>query len=57
MGWGSILALVLLRVAIGWHFYSEGTKKLAYDQGTGETRVAFSSESCFRTAGGPWAPF
>ncbi len=54
-GWGSILALVLLRVAIGWHFYSEGTKKLAYNPATGETRVAFSSEGFRRGAVGPWA--
>jgi uncharacterized membrane protein YphA (DoxX/SURF4 family) len=52
---GLVLALVLLRVVVGWHFYSEGTKKLAYNPKTGEVRVAFTSEGFLRQAVGPAA--
>jgi uncharacterized membrane protein YphA (DoxX/SURF4 family) len=52
---GIIVAIVLLRLAIGWHFYREGTKKLAYDPTTGKTRVAFSAEPFLRQAVGPLA--
>jgi uncharacterized membrane protein YphA (DoxX/SURF4 family) len=52
---GLIVALVLLRLATGWHFYREGTKKLTYDEATGDTRVSFSSEPFLRQAVGPWA--
>lgn len=55
LGWGSVLAIVLLRLTVGWHFWSEGTKKLAYDKSTGELRVAFSAEPMLRTAVGPLA--
>jgi uncharacterized membrane protein YphA (DoxX/SURF4 family) len=50
-----IVALVLLRLATGWHFYREGTKKLTYDETTGKTRVSFSAEPFLRQAVGPWA--
>jgi uncharacterized membrane protein YphA (DoxX/SURF4 family) len=50
-----IVAIVLLRLAAGWHFYREGTKKLTYDATTGETRVSFSAEPFLRQAVGPWA--
>ncbi|HMO85988.1 MAG TPA: DoxX family protein [Lacipirellulaceae bacterium] len=50
-----VVALVLLRLATGWHFYREGTKKLAYDPSTGRVRVAFSAEPMLRQAVGPLA--
>jgi uncharacterized membrane protein YphA (DoxX/SURF4 family) len=50
---GAVVALVLLRLVIGWHFWSEGTHKLAYNANTGETHVAFSAEPMLRTAVGP----
>jgi uncharacterized membrane protein YphA (DoxX/SURF4 family) len=50
-----VVALVLLRLATGWHFYREGTKKLVHDKGTGEISVANYSEPVLRAAVGPWA--
>jgi uncharacterized membrane protein YphA (DoxX/SURF4 family) len=50
---GLVVAIVLLRLAVGWHFYREGTKKLAYNPDTGDVRVAFSSEGFLRGAVGP----
>lgn len=52
---GVVVALVVLRLACGWHFYREGTKKLTYDPTTGKTRVSFSAEPFLRQAVGPWA--
>ena len=46
LGSCAILCVVLLRLAIGWHFYSEGTKKLA---------PGFSSANFLRQAKGPLA--
>ena len=54
---GLVLSLVLLRLAAGWHFWSEGTKKLEYNPTTGHTRVAFTAEPFLRGAVGPWADF
>lgn len=55
---GLIVALVLLRLAAGWHFYREGTKKLEYDPTTGKTRIAFAATEPFlRGAVGPWKEF
>jgi uncharacterized membrane protein YphA (DoxX/SURF4 family) len=53
------VGLVLLRVAAGWHFYREGTKKLAYDTHAHQVRIAdtFSAEPFLRGAVGPWADF
>lgn len=50
---GLVIALVILRLATGWHFYREGTKKLAYNPDTGVTTVAFSAEPFLRQAVGP----
>lgn len=52
---GLVVAIVLLRVAAGWHFWSEGTKKLTYNPSTGETRVSFSAGPMLSQAVGPWA--
>ena len=50
---GLVLALVLLRLIVGWHFYREGTKKLSYNPVTGDVRVSFTSEGFLRGAVGP----
>ncbi len=56
---GLVIALVLLRLATGWHFYREGTKKLTYNQATGEISLSPSvergMEAFHRAAVGPWA--
>lgn len=46
-GFWTVTALVLLRLAIGWHFYSEGVEKL---------EPGFSSAGLLRDAKGPLAP-
>ena len=48
-------ALVLLRLAIGWHFFREGSAKLAYDPRTKRFDVAFSAEGFLPQAKGPLA--
>jgi uncharacterized membrane protein YphA (DoxX/SURF4 family) len=50
---GLIVAIVLLRLATGWHFYREGTKKLAYNPDTGKVSLNFSAEAFLRNAEGP----
>jgi uncharacterized membrane protein YphA (DoxX/SURF4 family) len=52
---GLVVAIVVLRLATGWHFYREGTKKLAYNADTGVTTIAFSAEPFLRQAVGPVA--
>ena len=46
--------IILLRVAIGWHFLTEGSEK--YDS-TGRGKDAFSAEIYLRNANGPLAPY
>jgi uncharacterized membrane protein YphA (DoxX/SURF4 family) len=53
---GLILAIVILRVCTGWHFYREGTKKLATNPVTGKTTIWFSAEPMLKQAVGPLAP-
>lgn len=53
--WKLALALLLLRMCIGWHFFSEGTKKLTYDQGREEWRIDVPTDRLFRSATGPFA--
>jgi uncharacterized membrane protein YphA (DoxX/SURF4 family) len=55
LGLFAVLALVLLRLAIGWHFFREGLSKLAYDDGTRQYRIAFSAEGFLSQAKGPLA--
>jgi uncharacterized membrane protein YphA (DoxX/SURF4 family) len=50
---GLIVAIVLLRLATGWHFYREGTKKLSYNPETGKVSLNFSAEGFLRNAVGP----
>ena len=55
MGGFTILALVCLRVVVGWHFFSEGMQKVTYDRTTGQFDVKFSAEGFLRQAKGPMA--
>ena len=49
--------LILLRLAIGWHFFFEGYHKIHSDEiGPTETSKPFSSEMYFREATGPLGP-
>jgi uncharacterized membrane protein YphA (DoxX/SURF4 family) len=49
--------LVLLRLAIGWHFLFEGLDKLdSYFRGPAEGKSVFSSEAYLRGSTGPLAP-
>ncbi len=53
----SCLLLVLLRIAIGWHFFFEGVYKYQLDQrGESEISKPFSSEAYFNEAEGPLGP-
>jgi len=53
----TILFLVLLRLAIGWHFFFEGAKKVDSTlKGKTDTEKPFTSEGYFRNGEGPLAP-
>ncbi|HVK95861.1 MAG TPA: hypothetical protein VM571_14165, partial [Noviherbaspirillum sp.] len=45
----AIVALVLLRLAVGWHFFKEGSQKLNDGK--------FSSTGFLSAAKGPFAPY
>lgn len=53
--WKFTIALLLLRLCIGWHFFSEGTKKLTYDEGREKWEITVPTEMVFRSATGPFA--
>lgn len=55
--WRLAAALVLLRLCVGWHFFSEGVKKVSYDQSTGEWSLNVPTEGLLRQAKGPLAGF
>src|SRR5688572_16897555 len=55
LGTFAIFAIVLLRLAIGWHFFREGAQKVKYDRHDGELRLVFSSEPFLTQAKGPLA--
>jgi len=55
--WKFAAALLLLRLCLGAHFFSEGTKKLSYDKVQQEWDLDFSAEGFFRGAVGPFARF
>jgi uncharacterized membrane protein YphA (DoxX/SURF4 family) len=55
LGGFAVLALVLLRLVIGWHFFGEGTKKLQYDHQAKWFRMAFSADDFLNVAKGPLA--
>lgn len=44
-------------MAIGWHFFAEGTKKLTYDEVTDRWQISVPTEVVFRSATGPFAGF
>ena len=48
-GVATVLALVALRLVVGWHFFSEGSQHLA--------DLRWSSEGFLRMAKGPLAPY
>jgi len=50
-----LLAVLFLRLCIGWHFFSEGTKKLSYNVDEGKWHVTFSAEGFLKQATGPLA--
>lgn len=50
---GLVVALVLLRLATGFHFYREGTKKLTYNPDTKKIHIASVTEPFLRQAVGP----
>jgi len=50
-----ILALLLLRMCIGWHFFAEGTKKLSYNESRQEWSLDVPTEMVFGNATGPFA--
>src|SRR5215510_4265205 len=53
----TIFFLILLRLAIGWHFLFEGWHKLhSHWVGQTETTRPFTSEGYFREATGPLGP-
>lgn len=59
--WKGVAALVLLRLVIGWHFFSEGMEKVEYDSGRGEWQIssefAAMNEGFLNAAKGPLADF
>lgn len=55
LGGFAILALVLLRLATGWHFFSEGLSKVERDSTTGKFRMTFSAAGFLSGAKGPLA--
>lgn len=48
---------MLLRLCVGWHFFSEGVKKVSYDRSAGEWRLNVPTEGFLRQAKGPLAGF
>jgi uncharacterized membrane protein YphA (DoxX/SURF4 family) len=55
LGGFAILALVLLRLVIGSHFFGEGLEKIERDAATGQYRIAFSAAGFLSQAKGPLA--
>jgi uncharacterized membrane protein YphA (DoxX/SURF4 family) len=51
----AVVALVLMRLVIGWHFWGEGTKKIEYDRHDGRLKLVFSAEGFLAAATGPLA--
>ena len=55
IGAWTIIAIVLLRLAIGAHFFREGTEKIGYSVSEDRYVVAFSAEGFLSQATGPLA--
>jgi uncharacterized membrane protein YphA (DoxX/SURF4 family) len=49
----AVVALVLLRLVIGWHFFGEGGEKLKYSRHSGHWQMVFSAEGFLNQAHGP----
>lgn len=54
LGGFAVLALVLMRLAIGWHFFGEGLDKIERDP-AGDYRITFSAAGFLSQAKGPLA--
>jgi uncharacterized membrane protein YphA (DoxX/SURF4 family) len=57
LGAFAVLALVLLRLATGWHFYREGSAKFVVDPRGQRVAVDFSADGFLRQAKGPATDF
>lgn len=57
IGTFAVLALVLLRLAIGWHFFTSGMEKVEYNQRRQEIRLTHTSAPFLSEAKGPFAEF
>lgn len=57
VAWKVIVAIVLLRLCIGWHFLSEGAKKLSYDRGSDSWSINVPTAAMLGQAKGPLAGF
>jgi uncharacterized membrane protein YphA (DoxX/SURF4 family) len=55
LGTFAVVSLVLLRLAIGWHFFREGTQKVEYDHHDRQLRLDFTAEGFMNQAKGPLA--
>jgi uncharacterized membrane protein YphA (DoxX/SURF4 family) len=51
----AVLALVLLRLVIGWHFFHEGAHKVVYEPRSRQLRMTFSADGFLTNAKGPLA--
>jgi len=55
--WLFVVFLLLLRIAIGWHFCYEGVEKIeSFDAGSRSTTKPFTSAGYLRESNGPFAP-
>jgi uncharacterized membrane protein YphA (DoxX/SURF4 family) len=57
IGTGAVLALVLLRLVVGWHFFTSGMEKIEYDQRAKQVRMPFTAAPFLSNAKGPLANF
>ncbi len=55
--WKLAVALLLLRLCVGWHFFAEGIKKLSYDESRQAWSMNVPTEYLFGQAVGPLASF
>ncbi len=57
LAWKVVVALVLLRLCVGWHFLSEGAKKVSYDPGRKAWSIHVPTAAVLGQAKGPLAGF
>ena len=55
--WKAVLGLLLLRLCIGWHFFSEGTKKLTFNESRNKWEYHVPTDVVFGNATGPFAKY